>query len=140
MTEDKKPVVLVEDDDLFAEIFAVHYRRAGITNELIHVKSGYEALDLFWGAGSHADKDVIIPALIIMDVRLPGLNGVDVAITLRNGIALAKIPIIAISAFVEPDDRNALTDAGVNYYYEKSGDLTPLMNEVKAILASSSYA
>jgi two-component system cell cycle response regulator DivK len=75
------------------------------------------------------------PALILMDIQLPGMNGIDALRVLRSDPATAKIPVIAVTASVMQHDRKLITEAGFDGYVGKPINLNEFLDAVNAMLA-----
>jgi two-component system, cell cycle response regulator DivK len=75
------------------------------------------------------------PDLILMDIQLPGMNGIDALGVLRSDPATAKIPVIAVTASVMQDDRKLITEAGFDGYVGKPISLKEFLDAVNAMLA-----
>jgi len=75
------------------------------------------------------------PALILMDIQLPGMNGIDALRVLRSDPATAKIPVIAVTASVMQQDRKLITEAGFDGYVGKPISLAEFLEAVNAMLA-----
>ncbi len=101
----------------------------GIENVLTIYSSGEEALE---GIRAH------IPDIIFMNVRLPGLNGLDVTRRLRANKALKNVPIIALTAYALPVDWQAALDAGCNDYLAKPIHYTAIEETIRRFLIQGS--
>lgn len=99
-------VLVVEDnpDDFYA-IQRV-FDRAALRNPLVHCETGEEALDYLLGRGAYADAEVERPALILLDINLPGMKGMDVLQAIRNEPTLKSVPIVMLTS--SRDDRDVL--------------------------------
>ncbi|MGH8455289.1 MAG: response regulator [Nevskiales bacterium] len=99
-------ILVVEDnpDDFYA-IQRV-FERAALRNPLVHCETGEGALDYLLGRGAYADADVERPALILLDINLPGMKGMDVLQTIRSEATLKSIPVIMLTS--SKDDRDVL--------------------------------
>ena len=75
------------------------------------------------------------PDLVLMDIQLPGMNGIDALRALRRDPATATIPVIAVTASVMQQDRKMITDAGFDAYVDKPINLKEFLDAVRAALA-----
>jgi two-component system cell cycle response regulator DivK len=75
------------------------------------------------------------PDLILMDIHLPGMNGIEALKVLRSDPATDAIPVIAVTASVMPQDRNQITEAGFNAYVAKPINLKEFLDAVRDMLA-----
>jgi two-component system cell cycle response regulator DivK len=76
-----------------------------------------------------------MPDLVLMDIQLPGMNGIDALRELRADTATAAIPVIAVTASVMQQDRNLITDAGFDAYVAKPISLREFLEAVRSALA-----
>jgi CheY-like chemotaxis protein len=77
------------------------------------------------------------PALILMDIQMPGLSGLEVIRRLRADAAFARTPVIALTALVMPGDRERCLEAGANDYLSKPIDIVRLLQIMQGHLAAS---
>ena len=80
------------------------------------------------------------PDLVLMDIQLPGMNGIEALKVLRADADLAAIPVIAVTASVMQQDRNLITQAGFDGYLGKPLNLTEFLEAVRAMLAKHGKA
>lgn len=121
---DTRPLVLVADDDKdILQLLRLRLELLGYG--VVQAANGVEALELA------REKN---PALAILDVMMPGLDGLEVARQLRA--ANSRIPIILLTARIQESDVSAGLDAGADAYLGKPFDATDLRNKVEELLAS----
>lgn len=77
------------------------------------------------------------PALILMDIHLPGMNGIDALQSLRRDYATSAIPVIAVTASVMNDQRQQVTDAGFNALERKPINITDFLKTVRRVIDQS---
>jgi DNA-binding response OmpR family regulator len=116
-------ILVVDDERPVREVVTLFLARAGY--ETVRAADGREALEL-------AEKEA--PGLIILDMRMPGLHGVDTCRELRSRQQTRRTPILVLTAYVE-NEREAL-NAGVNDFLTKPFQPEDLMARVKALLKS----
>ena len=104
----KKKILLIEDNE----------QNRYLTTFLLE-SEGYEVIQAFDGATGIKMAGRIIPKLILLDIQLPVMNGYAVARELRNNPALQNIPIVAVTSYAMPGDREKTIAAGCNGYIEK---------------------
>ncbi len=96
--------------------------------------AGHEVIQAFDGqAGVDRAKEVV-PDLILLDIQLPKMNGYDVARALRRDASLSSIPIVAITSYAMPGDREKALEAGCNGYIKKPIDPDTFLGEVESYL------
>jgi CheY-like chemotaxis protein len=119
----QKSILLVEDNPSDADLTRRALVRGHIANELILAEDGQEALDYLRGEGNWAGRDVTdLPALILLDLKLPKIPGLEVLRLIRLDSRLSRIPIVVLTSSVEEQDVCAAYDSGVNSYVRKPVD------------------
>jgi two-component system cell cycle response regulator DivK len=116
-------ILIVEDND----------KNLKLVRDILQVK-GHATVE----AGTAEDGIRIAgerkPDLILMDIQLPGMNGIDALGVLRSEPATARIPVIAVTASVMQQDRKHITEAGFDAYLGKPLDLKEFLATVKRVL------
>jgi len=116
-------VLIVEDNE----------KNLKLVRDVLQVK-GYETIE----AGTAEDGIVLArdrnPDLVLMDIQLPGMSGIDALKVLRADAATARIPVIAVTASVMQQDRNLITEAGFDGYIGKPINLKEFIDTVRAML------
>jgi two-component system response regulator len=119
----EQTILLVEDNDDDAELAAMAFHRAKITNPLIRVRDGLEALDYLFGRGKHAERDVSdLPAVTLLDLKLPKISGLDVLKAVRADERTKHLPIVILTSSNEDKDRLGAYDQFANSYVLKPVD------------------
>jgi two-component system, cell cycle response regulator DivK len=119
----KKRILIVEDNDLNLKLFRDLLTAHGY--ETIETKEGLEAITL--ARSEH-------PNLILMDIQLPEISGLDVTRKLKSEDELNAIPIIAVTAFAMKDDEEKILAAGCEAYISKPISIVPFLNTVRKFL------
>ena len=119
----KKRILIVEDNDLNLKLFRDLLTAHGY--ETIETKEGLEAITL-----TRSER----PDLILMDIQLPEISGLDVTRKLKSELALSSIPIIAVTAFAMKDDEEKILAAGCEAYISKPISIVPFLNTVRKFL------
>lgn len=120
-----KPVVilLVEDDPAHAEIVRRNFERSRVANELIHVEDGQAALDFLHREGAYAaPQRVPRPDLVLLDLRLPKVDGLEVLRRVKSDPDLTSIPVIVLTTSAAESDMVRAYDAHANSYLVKPVD------------------
>jgi two-component system, response regulator len=119
-----KPVILlVEDNDDDAELTAMAFQKAHISNAVIRVRDGVEALDYLLARGEHAGRDIHdLPAIVLLDLKLPRIGGLDVLATIRGTEHIRHLPVVVLTSSDEEQDRLAAYRQFVNSYIRKPVD------------------
>jgi len=116
-----KPVILlVEDNDDDAELTLMAFKAARISNLVVRVRDGVEALDYLFGRGSHAGRDLNdLPGVVLLDLNLPRLGGLDVLAAIRAGDHIKHLPVVVLTSSDEEEDRLAAYSRYANSYVRK---------------------
>jgi CheY-like chemotaxis protein len=121
-------LVLVEDDDVDAEAVRRALQRAGISNPIVRVRDGIEALDLLRGTAQQ--EKLVPPYLLLVDIRMPRLDGIGLINALRAEPELSRTVVFVLTTSDSEKDKLAAYDASISGYIVKSdagGDFNQLM-------------
>ena len=122
-----KLILIVEDND----------KNLKLVRDILQVK-GYATIE----AGNAEDGIVLArerkPDLVLMDIQLPGMSGIDAIGVLRADAATAAIPVVAVTASVMPQDRNKIMEAGFDAYIGKPINLKEFLDTVRNMLEKQS--
>ena len=114
-----KPILLVEDDPRDLELTLVALERSQLANEVIVVRDGEAALEYLTRSGTYADRPEGNPAVILLDLKLPKVNGLEVLQTVRNTDPLRSVPVVMLTSSHEETDVLRSYQLGVNAYVVK---------------------
>ena len=118
-----KCILLVDDNPDDVELTRLAFAEVRIGNPLVVARDGVEALDYLFGRGSHAGRDTRdLPALVLLDLNLPKLDGREVMQAIRAEPATHTLPVVALTTSAEPDEVEGLYALGVNSYIQKPVD------------------
>jgi len=134
MNSETKPVLLVEDnpDDTFLIQHAFH--SAKLSNPIQPVSDGEEAMAYLSGEGDYADrKRYPLPALVLLDLKLPRKSGFDVLAWIRQQPGLERLPVVVLTCHNEIPDINDAYDLGANFYLVKSVASSALQDMVRTV-------
>jgi len=129
---DKKSILLVEDnpDDEILTVRAL--KKSNILNDIIVVRDGVEALDYLFGAGSYADRDMtVMPQLILLDLKLPKIDGLEVLRRVRGNEKTRLLPVVVLTSSSEEQDMIESYSLGANSYIRKPVDFNRFTESVK---------
>jgi two-component system, response regulator len=104
MIEAKRMILLVEDDDVDAELATRAFLRGKITNSLVRVRDGLEALDYLFARGKYAASEHDLPAFVLLDLNIPKLSGFEVLMAIRADEHTRHLPVIVLSSSGEERD------------------------------------
>ena len=114
-----KPILLVEDDPRDLELTLVALERSQLANEVIIVRDGEAAIEYLTRSGDYADRAEGNPAVILLDLKLPKVNGLEVLQKVRATPALRSLPVVMLTSSQEESDVVRSYELGVNAYVVK---------------------
>ena len=127
----EKIIMLVEDNPDDEELTLRALRKANIANEVFVARDGTEALDFLFGTGSHAGlKTLPLPAVVLLDLKLPKLNGIDVLKRMRADPRTQLIPVVVLTSSSEDEDMLKSYQSGANSYVRKPVEFSSFANAV----------
>ena len=112
-------IVLVEDDPGHARLIERNLRRAHITNDIVTLSDGQQAVDYLFKECTYAGATHALPLLLLLDLNLPGLDGYQVLTRLKVDKRTRHIPIIILTTTEEPDEIERCYALGCNIYLTK---------------------
>jgi CheY-like chemotaxis protein len=127
-------ILLVEDDPGDAALMRRGFDKAGVINPIQHITHGDKALAYLAGVNEYADRTAYpLPVLILLDLKLPGMTGLEILRWLRTQRDLRRIPAVVLTMNEDPDTINAAYDAGANSYLLKPGDRKGIVEMINTI-------
>jgi CheY-like chemotaxis protein len=126
-------ILLVEDDAADAEMTLRALRRNNLANKLLWVKDGQEALDYMFGAGAYAGRDASLPRLVMLDLKMPKVSGIEVLRALKSSDATCAVPVVVMTSSSEEQDVVASYELGVNSYIVKPVQFEAFLETVAKI-------
>ena len=134
MTEQNKVILLVEDNPDDAALTLRALKKNNIMNEVIVARDGVEALDYLHGSGEYTERDVFdLPQLILLDLKLPKLDGLEVLKRVRADERTALQPVVVLTTSVEEQDVVSSYKFGANSYIRKPVDFDRFMEAVRQL-------
>ena len=131
---DSKPILLVEDNPSDIELTKRALEKSNVRNELIVVEDGKEALDYLFGEGSYSGRNVSeVPALILLDLKLPRVPGLEVLRRIREDPRIRRMPVVILTSSLEEDDVASGYDNGANSYIRKPVDFKQFADTLKHV-------
>lgn len=112
-------VLLVEDDDGHALLIERHLRRAGCSAHITRARDGQEALDFIFAAGGHAGRVHNGPLLVLLDIRMPRVDGIEVLRRLRATPSTAALPVLMLTTTDSPHEIERCYQLGCSLYVTK---------------------
>ena len=128
MSEKLRPILAVEDEASDRLILEIAFQRAKLPCPLVIVRDGQEAVDYLSGKGRYAERTAHpLPALIVLDLKMPRMNGFDVLGWLAEQPDFKKIPALVLSSSADEIDMNKARQLGAREYFVKPHSLDELM-------------
>jgi len=127
-------ILLVEDNRMDVELTLDAFREGRLMNSVHVASDGPTALDYLFGRGQYADREAYpIPDLILLDLKLPGMNGFEVLKQIKSTPILKRLPVVILTSSREEGDRAVSYDSGANSYLVKPVSFDGFMNVVRQI-------
>lgn len=129
-----KIIFLVEDNPDDEKLTVRALKKNNIVNDVVIARDGVEALEYLFGTGAHAGRDVsALPALVLLDLKLPKLDGHEVLRQLRADVRTRRLPVVVLTSSKEEQDLIASYDQGANSYVRKPVDFTQFTEAVRQL-------
>ena len=128
-----RTILLAEDSPADAEMAIDALRDAHLANPIVHVEDGVEALDYLMRTGRFADRTDGDPAVLLLDIKMPRMDGLEVLQKLRAHEHLRRLPVVILSSSREESDLARSWDLGVNAYVVKPVEVDLFFDAVKAL-------
>ncbi|WP_422928766.1 response regulator [Singulisphaera sp. PoT] len=114
-----KPILLVEDNPKDLELTLVALAKTNLANEVITLRDGAEALDYLYRRGAYEDRAFGNPAVVLLDLKLPKVDGLQVLETIKKDPELQAVPVVMLTSSREEKDLLKSYRLGVNAYVVK---------------------
>ena len=128
-----RTILLAEDSPADAEMAVDALRDARLANPIVHVEDGVETMDYLLRRGAFANREEGLPAVLLLDIKMPRLDGLEVLKQIRNEESLKRLPVVILSSSREESDLARSWDLGVNAYVVKPVDVDQFFNAVKTL-------
>ena len=126
-------ILLVEDDSKDVELTMTALEEYNLSNEVVVAKDGEEALDYLYSRGKFQLRSSDNPAVLLLDLKLPKVNGMEVLETIKQDEKLNMIPVVILTSSREERDMVASYKLGVNAYVVKPVDFHEFVNAIKEL-------
>jgi CheY-like chemotaxis protein len=127
-------ILLIEDETSDATLLLRGFEKAQVANPIVHLKDGDQALAYLAGVGQYSDRTKHpLPVLILLDLKLPGMNGLQLLQWLRTQKEIRRIPVVVLTMDDTPTSVNAAYDLGANSYLVKPGNPEEIAKMVQII-------
>jgi CheY-like chemotaxis protein len=116
---DLKPILLVEDNPKDVELTLVALEKSQLANQVVVARDGVEALDYLYYRGQYASRPKGNPAVVLLDLKLPRIDGLQVLEQIKNDEEMRKLPVVVLTSSREEQDLLRSYKLGVNAYVVK---------------------
>ena len=133
MNSSIRAVLLAEDSPADAEMALDALRDAHLANPIVHVEDGTEVMDYLLRRGRFADRPEGLPAVLLLDIKMPRMDGLEVLREVRANEALKTLPVVVLTSSREETDLAISWNLGVNAYVVKPVDSEQFFHAVKTL-------
>jgi two-component system response regulator len=129
-----KVILLIEDNASDEKLTLLAFRQCGVANEIIVVRDGAEALDYLMATGKYAARDAtVVPAVVLLDLKLPRVDGLEVLRRIRSEERTKLLPVVVLTASNEDEDVIRSYALGANAYVRKPVDFSEFLAAAKTL-------
>jgi CheY-like chemotaxis protein len=128
-----KRILLAEDNENDVELTLAALEEHNLANEVVVARDGAEALDYFYGRGKFAGHANGLPVVVLLDLKMPKVDGLEVLRTMRADPNLKHVPVVMVTSSREEQDLVHSYELGVNAYVVKPVDFQKFVESVKQI-------
>ena len=129
-----KLLLLVEDNATDEKLAVRALTKSGVMHSVVVARDGAEALDYLFGTGTHAGRDPrVLPAVMLLDLQLPRIDGLEVLRKVRASEATRDLPVVILTASARDEDIARGYELGANAYVRKSVEFAAFSEAIKTI-------
>lgn len=128
-----RTILLAEDSPADAEMAIDALKEARLANPIVHVEDGVEAMDYLLRRGAFANREEGLPAVLLLDIKMPRMDGLEVLRQIRSAEELKRLPVVILSSSREESDLAGSWDLGVNAYVVKPVDVDQFFGAVQTL-------
>jgi CheY-like chemotaxis protein len=126
-------IVLVEDDDGHASLVERNLKRAGLANGMLRLKDGQEALDYVQCKGAYSGQALAHPMLLLLDIKMPRVDGIEVLRQLKADPKTAVVPVIMLTTTDDPREIQRCYELGCSVYITKPVDYQAFVEAINRL-------
>jgi CheY-like chemotaxis protein len=130
---DLRPILLVEDNPRDLELTLAALAKCQLANEIIIARDGAEALDYVYARGDYSERPTGDPAVILLDLKLPKIDGLEVLETLKRDSNFRQIPVVMLTSSREERDLVTSYEQGVNAFVVKPVDFNAFFEAIESL-------
>ena len=133
VTKSLRTILLAEDSAADAEMAIDALQEARLANPIVHVEDGVDVMDYLYARGAFAGRAVGLPAVLLLDIKMPRMDGLEVLQKIRDDPQFNRLPVVVLPSSREERDLALSWDLGVNAYVVKPVDADQSFSAVKAV-------
>lgn len=133
MNQAAESILLVEDNPDDAELTRLALSRYGLDGRVTHVSDGMQALDYLYRRDAFSARAGGNPSLILLDLKMPLLDGIGVLNEIKSSEQLRNIPVVVLTSSTEPSDLLRAYEAGTNAYIAKPTEFSQFLSAMKHV-------
>ncbi len=126
-------IIIAEDDEGHALLIKRNLKRSGVANPIMHFSNGEEVLEFFLDEDSEYQRNKTASYIILLDIKMPKVDGIEVLERLKSGPSTKKIPIIMITTTDNPREVDICHSLGCNSYIVKPIDYQKFIEIIKRL-------
>lgn len=126
-------ILVVDDDEGHTELVRRNLQRSGINNPIVSLMSGAEALDYVFRRGSYIDRIGSGELLVLLDINMPGIDGVEVLRQIKSEDSTKKIPVLMLTTTDDPREINRCYELGCNVYITKPVEPSAFIEAIRRL-------
>ena len=128
---DLRPILLVEDNPKDLELTLAALAKCQLANDIVIARDGAEAIDYLFATGSHEGRNTGDPAVVLLDLKLPKMDGIEVLERVKNDPSRRQIPIVMLTSSREERDLVRSYALGVNAFVVKPVDFNAFFEAIQ---------
>ena len=128
---DLRPILLVEDNPRDLELTLAALAKCQLANDIVVARDGAEALDFLYQRGEHAERPPGDPAVVLLDLKLPKVDGLEVLEKVKNDSLRRQIPVVMLTSSREERDLVKSYELGVNAFVVKPVDFNAFFEAIQ---------
>jgi CheY-like chemotaxis protein len=133
MNSERLLILLAEDDDGHASLIRRNLKRAGVINDVVRVRDGQEALDYLKEIRHRTDEGNSIPLLILLDINMPRVSGLEVLRDVKSDPRTSVIPVIMLTTTDDPREVHRCYESGCSVYLTKPVQYEQFVEAIKRL-------
>ena len=132
--DQKIEILLIEDNSSDADMTIRALKKNNLANKLLHLKDGAEALEFLFAQGKYADRQLYNqPKVILLDLKMPKINGLEVLKQIKSDVRTMKIPVVMLTSSKEDSDIEACYLLGANSYVVKPVEFDEFYKNISSL-------